>query len=350
MNKIYYHIVYIMISCLMLTSGFESMLHAEETKKIRIVTTTTDLADIARRITADAAEVTAIASGKEDPHFLTARPGSIIEARDADVWIRIGLELEVGWEDPIIRDSRNRLIQAGEPGHIDASENVIVLDVPRQRVSRDMGDVHPFGNPHYWLDPLNGRIAAKTIAERLCNLYPSLQTLFHKNLEDFERDLDIRMFGETYVLKYGGARLWKLLLENSLARTLEKDRTDHGSAGWYGRMLPFQGQSIVTYHRSWIYLTQRFGLITALELEPKPGVPPGSRHLAEVIRTIQDQKIRLILQEPFYSRKAADLVAQKTGARVVVCPNTAGGGDGAGSYLDLLDYAVTSLAQALEAP
>jgi len=162
---------------------------------IKIVTTTTDLADITRTVAGDLAEVSSITTGREDPHTLTAKPGFIVRARDADVWIRVGMELEIGWEPVILRDARNTRIHVGMPRHIDASDHVIRLEVPTQRVTRDQGDIHPEGNPHYWLDPLNGRLVAATVAERLSALYPEQKSAFEENLRRFERDLDVRMFG-----------------------------------------------------------------------------------------------------------------------------------------------------------
>lgn len=321
---------------------------ASNVKKPLIVTTTTDLADITRTIVADWAEVISISTGGEDPHFLSARPKYIVQAREADAWIRVGLELEIGWEGPILRESRNPKIQEGATGHIDASADVLVLDIPKGPVTRDMGDVHPYGNPHYWLDPLNGRIMARTIAMRLGDLFPKQVAAYQENLKSFERQLDIAMFGTALVKRYGGEHLWKLLLDEKPLPVLEVDGSNKESLGWYGLLVPYRGRSIVTYHRSWIYFAQRFGTNIPIELEPKPGIPPGSRHLSGVINTVQAEKISVILQEPFYSRKAADFVARNTGAAVVVCPNTVDGSSAAGSYLELIDMLVRKVAQAME--
>jgi zinc/manganese transport system substrate-binding protein len=319
---------------------------AETEKKPRILTTTTDLADITKVIVGDLASVSSIASGKEDPHFLAARPGYIVRARDADAWIRVGLELEVGWEGPILRDSRNRRIQEGAPGHIDASTEVLVLDVPQQPVTRDMGDVHPDGNPHYWLDPLNGRVMARTVTLRLGELFPEHAAAFKENFRLFEYQLDVAMFGPLFVEQYGGDYLWQLLLEDKPLPELEGPNGE--ASGWYGLMKSYRGSAIVTYHRSWIYLAHRFGLQVPVELEPKPGIPPSSRHLAGVVETVRTDQIPVVLQEPFYSRKAADFVSRHTGAQVVICPNTVGGSKDAASYLELIDHIVQSLAGALE--
>ena len=322
-------------------------LNALANQKIKIVATTSDLASIAKAITGDIAEIDCIANGSQDPHFIAARPGYIVQARDADVWIRIGLELEIGWEPPILRDSRNNKIQIGTPGHIDASVGIIKLEVPDTKVTRDMGDVHPYGNPHYWLDPLNGRIVARTIAKRLTELYPENTEIFNTNLKTFELELDNKMFGNELVNKYGGAKLWRLMLEKKLTDVLTADNTTNLIGGWYGKLLPFAGQMLITYHKSWIYLTERFGLKTAIELEPKPGIPPTARHLQLVVKTIVNNKIKVILQEQFYSEKAADFIVEKTGAKLIVCPNSVNSGNNTDSYINMIDYVINQLAENL---
>jgi len=314
---------------------------------ITIRTTTTDLADITRRITGDAAEVTSITTGREDPHTLTARPGFIVRARDADVWIRIGMELEIGWEPVILREARNPRIHVGTPRHIDASDHVIRLEVPTQRVTRDQGDIHPEGNPHYWLDPLNGRLVAATIAERLGALYPEHQAAFQANLHGFEHDLDTRMFGAPLVDALGGEALWKALMAGRLETFLTERGVSQKPGGWYGAMLPHRGKTIITYHRSWPYLAERFGLRADLQLEPKPGIPPTAKHLAGLVEEAKARDVRVILQEPFYTLKAARLLAERTGAAVVTAPDMTGGSEEAPGYLEMLDNVIRKLGAAL---
>jgi ABC-type Zn uptake system ZnuABC Zn-binding protein ZnuA len=320
---------------------------AQASEKIIILTTITDLADITQSITGDLAEVSSLCDGREDPHALTVRPSFVVKARDAQVWIRVGMELEVGWEPPILRDSRNRRIQVGAPGHIDVSEKIIPLDIPQGEVTRDQGDVHAYGNPHYWLDPLNGRLAARYIATRLEALYPEHAEVFRSNLANFLLSLDQRMFGEVLVTRLGGARLWKLLLQGTFERELEQSGTAGLCGGWYAVLRPYAGRPVATYHRSWIYLLQRFQLRLAGELEPKPGVPPSPRHLHKLSETFKEQAVQIILQEPFYSSKAAELLASRlSGCKILVCPNSTGGGEGADSYFDMLDHVINRLAVA----
>lgn len=326
-----------------LTAVLASVVLTTQAAPITIVCTTTDLADITRAVAGDCAEVTSITTGREDPHTLTAKPSFIVRARDTDVWIRVGMELEIGWEPVILRDARNQNIRVGMPHHIDASLHVLRLEVPSQRVTRDQGDIHAEGNPHYWLDPLNGRLVAATVAERLTDLYPEYRAAFEANLRRFERDLDTRMFGVVWVDALGGEALWQAEAANRLdAFIAEKGLADRAD-GWYAAMLPHRGKTVVTYHRSWIYLAARFGLSADLQLEPKPGIPPTAKHLASVIEAMKARQVRVILQEPFYTRKAADFAAGRSGASVIVVPIMTGGAPEASGYLAMLENVVSKI-------
>ena len=304
---------------------------AQAADKLNIVTTTSDLASLAKAVAGDRADVSSICTGLEDPHFLTAKPSFIARARAADLWIAIGLELEAAWELPILTGSRNTRIQPGSDGYLDASKSIQVLELPQGRVTRAMGDVHPGGNPHYWLDPLNGRRMAGAIAERLAALSPEHAEEFRERAKAFQQELDEHMFGPKALKGATANELW--------ARQ-GRGETIPDVGGWVAQLASLRGTGLVTYHKSWIYFANRFGLRVAGELEPKPGIPPTASHLAEVIATMQADRIGLILQEPFYSRKAADRVAAATGARVVVVANSVGGQPEATDYLALMDLIV----------
>lgn len=316
---------------------------------LTIVTTTTNLKSLAEAVGGDKVQVRSIATGQEDPHFIDAKPSYMMAAHKADLWIRVGLELEVGYESPILDGARNAKIAIGQPGHLDASQGVLVLEVPTKRVTREMGDVHPMGNPHYWLDPLNGRIMAKTIADRLAELDPADAEVFKSNLAAFQKALDERMFGKELTQQVGGDRLWGLEARGQLDAFLKEQGLSKKLGGWAGRMAQFRGEKVVTFHRSWVYLLSRFGLEVADELEPKPGVPPSPGHVLEVIEKIKALKIHALLMEPFYSRKAPDLIAQKTGIKVVECANAVNGQTEAKDYLSMIDNIIERLAAALSA-
>jgi ABC-type Zn uptake system ZnuABC Zn-binding protein ZnuA len=235
----------------------------------------------------------------------------MIKAKNADLFIRVGLEMEIGYEDLIIDGSRNARIRIGNPGHLDASEGVGLLEVPTtMKVDRSMGDVHPMGNPHYWLDPENIKIVAYNIANRLSELSPNNAQYFQENLATFDKKIDEKM------------------------------------AEWNKKMEPFKGRKIAIYHRSWPYFVDRFGLVVACELEPKPGIPPSPTHLKEVIDIMKRDKVGVILMEVFYDEKPAQFVAGQTGAKVIVVPNSVGGTKDANDYFSLMDTIINKLADA----
>jgi len=219
---------------------------------------------------------------------------------------------------------------------MDASESALVLDVPQGPITRDMGDVHPSGNPHYWLDPLNGRRIAGAIAERLAQLRPADADMFRANATAFRKALDERMFGAELVADQEG---------DLLCKRLESGEDIPKIGGWAKAMAPLRGQKIVAYHRSWVYFVHRFGLEIAAELEPKPGVPPTAAHLAAVAESSKAAGVEIVLQEPFYSPKAANQLAGKIGARVVVVANSVGGQPEATDYLALMDLIVNRLSK-----
>jgi zinc/manganese transport system substrate-binding protein len=316
-------------------------------KKLNIVTTTTDLKSIAEAVGGDKVEVVSICTGRQDPHFVEAKPSYMMKARGADLFIRVGLELEIGYEQPIIDGSRNRKIRIGSPGHLDVSKGVRRLEVPGTKVTRAMGDVHPLGNPHYWLDPYNAKVIAENIADRLSELSPGDADYFGARLSAFESRIDNATFGEALVKKVGAAKLWSMSTKGTLDDFLKTSKLSGDLGGWMKKMWPYRGRKIVTYHRSWSYFVDRFGLSVADELEPKPGIPPSPGHVAEVINEMNAQHIKILVMEPFYERKPADLVASKTGARVIVVPNSVGGEKGADDYFGLMSLIVDRVSSGL---
>ena len=284
-----------------------------ESSKLKVLTTTEDLKSIAEYIGGDRVTVNSLARGYQDPHYLEAKPSFMMKAKNADLFIRIGLELEIGYEELIIDGSRNQKIRIGQPGHLDASEGVSLLEVPTTtKVDRSMGDVHPMGNPHYWLDPENVKIVARNIANRLSELSPDNSRYFQGNLAAFDKKMDEKM------------------------------------VEWDGKMKPFKNSKIAIYHRSWPYFADRFGLVVACELEPKPGIPPSPKHLKEVIDIMKRDKIKVILMEVFYDEKPAQFVAGQTGTKVIIVPNSVGGSKEVKDYFSLIDTIIDKLVKGLK--
>ena len=298
--------IIILLTLLLGLSGF-----AYGKDMINVLTTTEDLKSITEAIGGAKVMVDSLARGYQDPHFVAAKPSFMMKAKNADLFMVIGLELEIGYEELIINGSRNQRIRIGQPGYLDVSEGVSLLEVPTTtKIDRSMGDVHPMGNPHYWLDPENVKMVAYNIAKRLSELSPGNAPHFQENLASFNKKMDEKM------------------------------------AEWNKKMEPFKGRKIAIYHRSWPYFVDRFGLVIACELEPKPGIPPSPTHLKEVIDIMKRDKVGVILMEVFYDEKPAQFVASQTGAKVIVVPNSVGGTKDANDYFSLMDTIINKLADA----
>lgn len=285
--------------------------HAAHT--LDVVATTPDYAALVRAVGGDAVSIKALAKPTEDPHFVDARPSHIVALNRSDLLIESGADLELGWLPPLIQGARNAQLQLGQPGHFLGSQGIALLDVPTV-LDRSQGDIHAMGNPHFLMDPENARIVARNLAERLCELAADGCPAFRANLAAFEQALGRK------------------------------------EAEWDAALEPYRGTPIVTYHNTWKYFARRFGLVSELYLEPKPGIPPSPPHLAEVIAQMRKQNIRVILVEPFQSRKTAEKVAAETGAEVVdVCQFPGGLPQTDGDYLSLMDANVRAVAAALGA-
>ena len=278
-----------------------------------MVTSTEDLASIAREVGGDKVAVTALAKGYQDPHFVDPKPSFILAVNRADLYIAVGRELEIGWLPPLVTSSRNAKIQPGGRGYLDASLNVRILEIPTGQITRAMGDVHPFGNPHYWLEPGNGRLMAQAIRNKLSELSPADKAYFSQRYDDFDRRL----------------------------AAAEKR--------WDATMAPYKGTKVVTYHRSWPNFMERFGLEVIGYVEPKPGIPPSPSHTIELIDEMKRGGIKLIVVEPYFSLKTPQAIAsQVPGGKVLVLAPSVGGAKEATDFIQLFEYNVSLLAGALK--
>jgi zinc/manganese transport system substrate-binding protein len=314
---------------------------------LKVVTTTSDLASIVSAIGGNKVSVSSLITGARDAHRIEAKPSYMSRVGGADMFVAVGLELEVGYEQPILTGSANRRVAIGAPGHVYASDYAYILEKPTGSVSRAMGDIHPYGNPHVWLDPYNGRQIAKGLESKMSSLDPANAASYRTNLEHFLGRLDVAMFGSALVGKYGGPKLWEMGPLPSLRSRLTEAGTLGQLGGWAAQMMPFVGKPVITYHRSMSYLANRFGLKVVEELEPKPGLDPTPGHLAEVMRTGKAEGAKAIIEEPFYSRRHADFVASRIGANVVVIPQSVGQESGANDYVSLFDVIVSKIAGGL---
>jgi zinc/manganese transport system substrate-binding protein len=273
----------------------------------KVIATTEDLASLAREVGGDKITVESMARGYQDPHFVEPKPSFIIKLHSADLLIVIGRELEIGWLPPLLTQSRNAKIQPGNPGYLDGSTGVRILEIPTGQITRAMGDVHPSGNPHYWLDPDNGRIIAKSIAGVLARIAPADRVYFEQRYADFDR------------------------------------RLAEAQKRWSAAMAPYKGTKVVTYHRSWPNFTERFGLDVIGYVEPKPGIPPSPSHTIELIAEMKRQQVKVMLVEPYFDLRTPDSIARAVGGKVVVLTPSVGGVKEAPDYIALFDYNINLL-------
>ena len=280
--------------------------------KLNVMTTTEDLAAIAREVGGDHITVEGIAKGYQDPHFVEAKPSFILKLQKADILVVVGRELEIGWLPPLIQQSRNSRIQPGSEGYVDASLQAAILEVPTGQVTRAMGDVHPLGNPHYWLDPENGKRIGKEIADKLSQLRPNDRAFFQQRLADFTT------------------------------------RLDAAEKRWLAQMAPYKGTKVVTYHRSLPNFAERFGLDIIGYIEPKPGIPPSPQHTLDLINEMKRQNVKVVLVEPYFDLKTPNAIGRDTGAQVLVMPPSVGGLKEIADYFKLFDYDINLLVDAIK--
>ena len=285
---------------------------AEARAAVKVITSTEDLAAIVREVGGDNVTVEALAKGYQDPHFVEAKPSFVIKLHSADLLVVVGRELELSWLPPLITQSRNAKIQVGGPGYLDASQNARILDVPAGEITRAMGDIHPQGNPHYWLDPGNGRRIAGAVLKKLTAIDAANAAHFARRYADFDR------------------------------------RLTEGEQRWKAAMAPYRGLKIVSYHRSWPNFAEVFGLDVIGYVEPKPGIPPSPSHTLSLIHQMKRENIRIVLVEPYFDLKTPNAIARDTGANVVVLPPSVGGAKEIRDYVGLFDYDITLLVAAIK--
>jgi len=285
---------------------------ASQAKKLNVITATTDMAALAQEVGGDHINIESIAKGYQDPHFVEAKPSFLLKLRNADLLITVGLQLEIGWLPPLITQSGNKRIQVGANGYLDASQFAEILEIPTGTVTRAMGDVHPLGNPHYWLDPDNGRRVARGIAGKLGELDPSDASYFQQRFQDFDK------------------------------------RLTAAEQKWDAEMAPFRGSKVVTYHNSFTNFAKHFHLSVIGYVEPRPGIPPTPSHTLDLIGLMKRENSKLVLVEPYFDMKTPNSIGAATGAKVQVYLPSVGGEKQVTNYFELFDYDIALLKKAFQ--
>src|SRR5262249_18050534 len=286
--------------------------NAAEAKKLNIVTSTTDMAALTQEVGGDKVSVESIAKGYQDPHFVEAKPSFLLKLRQADLLVTVGLQLEIGWLPPLVTQSGNPRIQVGANGYLDASQFAEILDIPTGALNRAMAYGRPLGNPHYWLDPDNGRRLAKGIAGKLGELDPGDAAYFQQRFQDFDK------------------------------------RLTAAEQKWDSTMKPYRGRKVVTYHNSLPNFAKHFGLNVIGYVEPRPGIPPTPSHTLDLIGLMKKENCKVIMVEPYFDLKTPNSIARETGAQVVKYLPSVGGEKEVTDYFKLFDYNIDLLTKAFQ--
>jgi ABC-type Zn uptake system ZnuABC Zn-binding protein ZnuA len=283
----------------------------EAADKLRVVTSTTDLKSLTEAVTGDLAEVEAMARPNQNPHDLEVRPSLMVKVRRADAMIVNGLELD-DWADVVAQGANNANVIPGSPGRIDASRGILVLEVPKTRVDRSMGDVHPVGNPHYTLDPGMAPAVTQNILEGLARIAPQHRAAFARNRQQFLAKVDDAM------------------------------------GQWNAMLAPYKGSPVVVNHALWIYLLSRFGLVQVGTVEERPGIPATANHIVKLVNLMKEDRVKAVIAEPWSDFKLVERIAQEAGARAAILAATVGSVKGTDTFIDTVDFNVKTLAQMLK--
>lgn len=299
------------IKLVLILTFLTGILNITKAGNIKVVTTTTDLKSITEWVGGNKVSVSSIATGYQNPHFVDPKPSYIISLSNANMFVTVGLDLETGWSPQLLSSSRNTKIQKGSPGYVDASEGIGLLQVPGS-LNRGEGDIHIYGNPHYWLDPLNGKVIARNIADGLERIDPSNKTFYETNLQAFYSKINDKM------------------------------------TEWQTKMAPYKGSKIIAYHNEWVYFEKRFGLEIVDFMEPKPGIPPSPSQLVKVIKEVAANHIKVIISSPYFTTSSSDVVAKQTGVKELTLATSVNAFDPVKNYFDLFDYNVNLIITVLK--
>jgi len=276
---------------------------------INVVAATPELADIAKQVGGSKVSVYSVSKPDQDYHRVEARPSDVARVARADVVVRVGMDLDL-WFDALLNAAGNSRVSKGGTGYVDASQGITKLEVPREQITGASGDIHVYGNPHYFYDPQNGKVIARDILAALVRVAPREADTFKANCEQYCQTLDER------------------------------------TAAWQKMLAPYRGQPVVTYHKSAAYFLRRFGLREFGTLEPKPGIPPSAAHVNSLIQAMKREKVKAVVVDSIYPRRFPDLVARETGVKYAITPYSVGS-LGTKSYLDLIDLMVRRYQEAL---
>jgi zinc/manganese transport system substrate-binding protein len=320
-------------------------------KKIQVVCTLPTLKALTQEIGGDKVAVISLAKGDQDPHTVTPTPVLMRRTREADLFIENGFSLEL-WADEVVNGSGNARIFRGTPGRVVAGAGIPALEIPSV-LTRELGDIHPQGNPHVWLDPLLAKVEAGNICEALKRLDPSNSDYYAARLDDFIKRLDVALFGPDLVKLLGIQKLTRLAWSGELRNFLDSNSLagkplSSLMGGWLKQASVLNGVKAIEFHKVWVYFSRIFGIELMGTIEERPGIPPGPQHVRRVVDLVTSQKIPLIMVDNFYDPSLPNSIGRQTGATVVILPNQVEGDPDIKTYFDLMDRVIRDLTTALK--
>jgi zinc/manganese transport system substrate-binding protein len=317
---------------------------AQEESKLEVVCTLGILGDLAQQVGGDLVSVKVLSSPLQDPHFVEPRPTLMRKARKADAFLMIGLQLEL-WADKVVTGSGNAAIQPGQPGHVIASAGIATLERPSV-LSREWGDVHPNGNPHVWLDPINAKLMAANLERAFSRLDPAHSERYRSNLSKFEKRVDEALFGAELLKQFGASKLTRLARNGKLMDYLKLRKAEDMLGGWLKKAQPLAGKNLISYHKTFTYFTKRFGMQVPMEVEGKPGIPPGPKHKASVLELMRSGNVLALMQASYFERKTSESLCAKSERPLLVVPIDVGPEGPAQDLFGMIDLILDELLRA----
>ncbi len=339
------------LGIIMLAGLLLSAVGAATGEPLRIVATVPDLGELSRAVGGDKVQVKVLAKPTEDPHFVDPKPSFVKALNQADLYVQLGLDMEIGWAPVLLKNARNPDVLPGRRGHLDASVASKPLDIPLIPVDRSFGDVHSLGNPHYLTDPIQGLRVARLIRDKLIELRPAEAAHFRQGYTEFAERLARALVGSELADRYGVEgveKLARLQERGKLRAFLERQGELELLGGWLGETSPHYGVLGVADHNMWPYFARRFGIRIVGHLEPKPGIPPSTKHLKELIAMMKAEDVNLVLTSVYYDPRHARFVSKNTGATLLSMAHQAGARKGTEGYLEMVDYNVRQVVQAFQ--
>ncbi len=324
-------------------------LPAQDAPPLRVCATTPNLGALVRAVAGDEpVELTVLAKPSQDPHYVLARPSYVKDVHDADLLVLVGMQLEIGWVPALLDQARNPSVLPGGPGYFDASTLIHPLEVPKRDIDRSEGDLHPLGNPHFLVDPVRGLAVAQGLAEQLSKFRPESKAAFQNNVAKLRAELGALMVGEELAKLYDFTKLAQLFDHGRLVPFLQAQKEGELLKGVFGRAEAHRGESVIVDHNGWIYVTERLGLKTLGYLEPKPGIPPTTKHLGDLIRQVKEAHVHVLLTVPYFDQREIEFVAEHAGVTPVTLAHECGALPGTDDYVSMIRTNLGAILDALD--